>query len=54
MTPFQALYGVPPPLVAEDIIPDCPDLSVQEQLKNRQVANQVIKDNLFKAQTRIK
>lgn len=30
MTPFQALYGFPPPQVAEDIIPDCPDLSAQD------------------------
>jgi hypothetical protein len=54
MTPFQALYGFPPPQVAEDIIPDCPDVTAQEQLRNRQVAIQVIKDNLFKAQCRIK
>jgi ribosomal protein L21E len=33
---------------------DCPDLSVQEQLRNRQVAQQVIKDTLQKAQSRIK
>lgn len=38
MTPFQALYGFPPPAVAEVVIPDCPDISVQEQLRNRQTA----------------
>lgn len=54
MTPFLALYGFPPPQVAEDIIPDCPDVSTQEQLRNRQVATQVIRDNLLKAQARIK
>lgn len=54
MTPFQALYGFSPPMVAEDIMPDVPDLRIQEQLKNRQVATQVIKDNLIKAQARIK
>lgn len=54
MSPFQALYGFPPPQVAEDILPDCPDLNVQEQARNRQVALQVIKDNLAKAQARIK
>jgi hypothetical protein len=48
MTPFQALYGFPPPMVAEVVLPDCPDLSVQEQLRNRAVAQQVIKDNLLK------
>lgn len=54
MTPFQALYGFPPPLIVEDIMPDIPDISTQEQLLNRQLANQVIKDNLSKAQARIK
>jgi len=54
MTPFQALYGFPPPMVAEVVIPDCPDLSTQEQLRNRQVAQQVIRDTLTKAQLRIK
>lgn len=54
LTPFQALYGFPPPTVAEVGIPDCPDLSLQEQFKNRQTALQVIKDNLTKAQSRIK
>lgn len=54
ITPFQALYGFPPPMVAEVVIPDCPDLSMQEQLRNRRTAQQVIKDNLIKAQARIK
>jgi hypothetical protein len=48
-TPFQALYGFKPPMVGEVINVDCPDLSVQEQLRNRQVAQQVIKDTLQKA-----
>jgi len=54
LTPFQALYGFPPPMVAEVVIPDTPDLSLQEQMRNRQMANQVIKDTLHKAQARIK
>jgi hypothetical protein len=54
MTPFQALYGFKPPMVVEVIIPDCPDLSTQEQLQNRQVAQHAIKDNLLKAQAKIK
>lgn len=44
LTPFQALYGFPPPLLADVVIPDHPDLSAQEQLRNRQVATQVLKD----------
>jgi hypothetical protein len=54
ITPFQVLYGFPSPQVVEDIITDCPDLTAQEQLRNRQVALQVVKDNLTKAQARIK
>jgi hypothetical protein len=54
MTPFQALYGFKPPMVTEVIIPDCPDLTAQEQLRNRHAVQQVIKDNLLKAHARIK
>ena len=53
MTPFQALYGFPPPMVAEVILPDCPDDGARAILQNRQLANQIIKDNLLKAQARI-
>lgn len=54
MTPFQALYGFKPPMVAEVVLPDCHDISTLEQLRNRQMAQQVIKDNLCKAQSRMK
>lgn len=54
MTPFQALYGFPPPMVAEVILPDCPDDKARKLLPNRQTAHQLIKDNLNKAQARIK
>ena len=54
MTPFQALYGFPPPMVAEVILPDCTDDGARAILQNRQLANQMIKDNLLKAQARIK
>jgi hypothetical protein len=54
MTPFQALYGFPPPMVAEVVLPDCADDKAKEILQNRQLAQQVIKDNLNKAQSRIK
>jgi hypothetical protein len=36
-------------MVAEVIGCDSPDLSAQEQLRNREIAQQVIKDNLLKA-----
>jgi hypothetical protein len=54
MTPFQALYGFSPPMIAEVIILDCPTDTAREMLQNRQLAAQLIKDNLLKAQARIK
>ena len=54
LTPFQALYGFPPPMVGEVILPDCPNDSAREILQNRQLATQLIRDNLLKAQSRIK
>lgn len=54
MTPFQALYGFPPPMVAEVVLPDCPNDTAKEILQNRQLAHQLIKDNLQKTQSRIK
>jgi len=54
ITPFQALYGFPPPMVAEVVLPDCPDDNARELLQNRQLATQLIRDNLIKAQSRIK
>lgn len=49
LTPFQAPYGFPPPLVAEVILPDCPDDNARDILQTRQLAAQLIKDNLLKA-----
>ena len=54
LTPFQALYGFPPPMVAEVIIPDCPNDNARQILQNRELDHQIIKDNLAKAQSRIK
>lgn len=54
VTPFQALYGFPPPMIAETVLPDCPDDTAKEHLRNRDKALQVIKDNLAKAQARTK
>lgn len=54
MTPFQALYGFPPRMIAEDILPDFPNDTAREISQNRQLANQLIRDNLLKAQARMK
>jgi len=54
MTPFQALYGFHPPMVVEVVLLDCADDRARDILQNRQLAQQLIKDNLLKAQARIK
>lgn len=54
MTPFQALYGFPPPQISEVILPDSQNEEVKGLLQRRQLAMQVIKDNLSKAQNKMK
>ena len=54
MTPFQALYGRPPPLLEELLLPhdeDTTDLTPSS--KTKEIAKQ-IKENLIKAQERMK
>ena len=48
------MYGFPPPQIAEVILPDCPEDGARNILQTRQLSNQLIKDNLLKAQARIK
>lgn len=54
MTPFQALYGFPPPLVAERYLPIDDTDSASISAAQREVTAQPIKDNLIKAQARMK
>ncbi|XP_020152763.1 uncharacterized protein [Aegilops tauschii subsp. strangulata] len=54
MTPFQALYGFPPPMVAESALPDTICEDNENLLQNRELAVEVIKQNLIKAQARMK
>ncbi|KAM3366314.1 hypothetical protein ACQJBY_015640 [Aegilops geniculata] len=54
MTPFQALYGFPPPMVAESALPDTICEDNENLLQNRELAVEVIKQNLLKAQARMK
>lgn len=53
MTPFQALYGFPPPLIAENV---CLNLYPWTMLNwyKTELATQLLKDNLLKAQSRMK
>ena len=54
MTPFEALYGFKPPQVAEMFLVEDEEEDPQVMLQRRQVANQVIRDNLLQAQERMK
>lgn len=53
MTPFQALYGFPPPQVAEMFLVDDNVETANAMLQNREQANQIIKENLQQAQDRM-
>jgi hypothetical protein len=54
LTPFQALYGFPPPLISELSIPGPSDLNATEFLTAKQQMLDQLKQNLTKAQTRMK
>jgi hypothetical protein len=53
MTPFQALYGFPPPQVAEIFLADDTVEDVVTMIQRRQEANATIKENLKQAQERM-
>jgi len=52
-TPFQALYGYPPPLISEVSIPG-PESSALQYLSDKQTMLDKLKANLAQAQARIK
>jgi hypothetical protein len=52
MTSFQALYGFAPPQITEVVLPDNPHEEAVDMLQKRQLANELIKDNLTMAQDR--
>lgn len=54
MTPFQDLYGFPPPMIAESSLPDSICEDNDNLHENRELALEVIKENLLKAQDRMK
>ena len=54
MTPFQALYGFKPPMIAESALRDTITDDTATLLRDRQLATTVIKENLTKAQERMK
>lgn len=54
MTPFQALYGFPPPMINEGILPDAIQPEVKDIMQAKILALQNIKHNLTLAQSRMK
>jgi len=54
MTPFEALFGYPPPQLPLGSIPSSKVAAVDEVLKERHQALLELKENLMKAQHRMK
>lgn len=54
MTPYQALYGVPPPLLAESLLPSSPFADARNKEEERAVVTVAVKSSLLKAQARMK
>lgn len=54
MSPFQALYGFPPPLISELAIPGPEDEEAQSFLGEKQLVLEQLKSNLQQAQNRMK
>jgi hypothetical protein len=54
LTPFQALYGFPPPMTTEGLIPDTLVQDAKDMMQARLAALQNIKQNLLSAQNRMK
>jgi hypothetical protein len=54
LTPFQALYGFPPPLISELSIPGPLDMAASEFLEAKQRMLDQLKQNLNQAQARMK
>jgi hypothetical protein len=53
-TPFQALYGFPPPQVTEAILPGYVSEEARGILQDRQHATQIIRESLLKAKDRMR
>jgi hypothetical protein len=53
-TPFEALYGFPPPLHIPYIPKDATEKDVEEFMQDRELALKLLKQSLQKAQNRMK
>lgn len=54
ITPFQAMYGFPPPLISDIAVPGPSDLDAQEFLEAKQQMNDQLKQHLQQAQNHMK
>lgn len=54
MTPFKALYGYEPPLPTFELVAQSKVEAVDQLLKDREIVNEQLKENLVKAQIRMK
>jgi hypothetical protein len=54
VSPFQALYGFPPPLISEVAIPGPADTDAKDFLAEKQQQLVKLKENLTQAQARMK
>lgn len=52
-TPFEAMYGYPPPCIGENILPDSISAEAQEFFQDRDNRMQQLKANLTAAQARM-
>jgi hypothetical protein len=54
LSPFQALYGYPPPMLSEFSLPDTEDSAAKEYMIDKQQLLAKLKENLTQAQARMK
>ncbi|XP_076932702.1 uncharacterized protein LOC143598350 [Bidens hawaiensis] len=54
MTPFQVLYGYPPPIFISYVPKDCPIEAMEQLLTERELMIQQLKHSLVVAQNRMK
>jgi hypothetical protein len=54
LSPFQALYGYPPPMLSEFSFPDTEDSEAKEYMIDKQQLLSKLKENLTQAQARMK
>jgi hypothetical protein len=54
VTPFEALYGYPPPQLGLGSIPRSVNQAINEKMAEKQAAARLLKEQLNRSQTRMK